>query len=203
MEYVYVFVILALLFLCAKHITRVQDTHLDPKYIPNRQDVDGYRATRFRYWGFWLLIGFILLIASFFVFLSILMYENSIALAVFTMIGSVILYGMSVWMILSSREFYLTIDDKGIRGVCILSNEIETKEHSVGTFDITWQKIEKIKLTTVRWGNSSADALAIYYNKYLDDPDMVILLNFISTLKVIDAIKFHSCRNNKPNIISR
>lgn len=200
-DYVFFILLVALFFLCAWIVSRIENAHLDPEYVPNIQDADGYRATRFNYWGFWFNLGTMLLLMLGLLFLFFrIIYDWKVIF----LISSVATLACAVWMVLFFRKFYLTIDDNGIHGFCGLSDGTGALANFRNDkFNISWEKIERIKLTTEGYGRYSRDALAIYCNKYLDDPDIVIHLKLLSTLKVIDAIKFFSARNNKPNIISR
>lgn len=192
--------ILAFAFIGSWLNERAKEAHLAPEYVPEWQNPDGFHARCLTYWGFWFYPG-ILFFLSMICLLPIAWHKTNGMTDLALLISSIIPLAMLVWLIFHFRKTHLTINSKGIHGY---SNEIGLDTQSkTREYNIVWKDIEKIKLTIVGSGKGSCDALAIYYDKTTVKPDLVICLRHMSTIKVIDAIRFFSALNNKPNIIRR
>lgn len=198
-------VVLVILILWLKE--RAKKAHLAPDYVPKWQDADGYYRKSVPKWLAWIIsVLFIAVAIALLVFFPQLIYDDFketldirlVVISSFMFLGMFASCILVIVIINKGRKHYLAIDDKGIRGIQPKSVSILDLIREPEAFDLTWEQIDKIKMTTVSSGQYSSDAFAVYFNKYAPEPDLVITS---VNLKAIDAVRFFSARNNKPNII--
>lgn len=167
-------------------------------YDPGRIDPDGVelKATSAPYFY----VNMILLLSAVAVLgwcAYMLMSGSMDGMLVFAFVMLLTLGGLLAAMIYAyalKAKCYLKIDRKGIRGVCTEVQKIAFKP-KFREVDLTWEQIGKAEIVVQGTGKYATDALALYPSKESENPMETIVLDMLSTRKVIDSVNFFYARH--------
>lgn len=194
-----IFLFFVIIFFLGWVYDKMKAVHLAPEYVPDWHDVDSYHATFFKTVKFW----YLAIISSVLLMMFGFLLSLPDMLAIFFCLPILCIMSM-VWICVWSRKFRIIVDDFGIRGL-FKNAEKKWRDNQPNNieFCISWDQIYKIKMVTRGQGKYSYDALAIYRDSVATDPDMIISLYHAPTIRLIDAIKYFSFRNNKTIIFEK
>lgn len=170
----------------------------DTEYDPGRIDPDGVvlKATSAPYFYVnMLLLLSCVAVLGWCVYMLSSMETAGVLMFAFVML---LIFGglMAVWIYgyALKAKCNLKIDRKGIRGIYTEVQKIAFKP-KFRELDLTWEQIGKAEIVVQGTGKYATEGLALYPSKESENPMETIVLDMLSTRKVIDSINFFYARH--------